>query len=57
MADGKFTIHSSTGSVTVAGLIDREVQSEYLLIIYVYDEQHMSFYDTTSLAIKVIGRL
>ena len=56
MADGKFTIHPSTGSVTVAGLIDREVSSEYVLTIYVYDENSMALYDTATLLIKVIGK-
>jgi len=53
MADGKFTINPSTGSISVLSLIDREDQSEYLLAVYAYDGTYSSLCDTTVISIKV----
>jgi len=54
MAEGKFAIHPSSGSISVAGLIDREVQSEYLLTVYVHDGAFRALYDTTTVLIRVL---
>ncbi|CAG7831120.1 unnamed protein product [Allacma fusca] len=53
MADGKFAIHPSTGSISVAGLIDREIQSSYVVTVYVHDGNYMSLFDTTTVNISV----
>ena len=54
MTEGKFAIHPSSGSISVAGLIDREAQSEYLLTVYAHDGNYTTLFDTTTVLIKVL---
>lgn len=53
-SDGKFAIHPSTGSISVNGNLDRELQNEYNLTVYAHDSQVMSLYDTTHVTIKIL---
>ncbi|ODM94994.1 Protein dachsous [Orchesella cincta] len=52
-ANGKFSIDKNTGTIYVAGELDREERSEYQLTVYVHDSSYLSFFDMTAIVIKV----
>lgn len=52
-AQGKFSIDKHTGTIFVAGLLDREDRAEYTLAVYVHDSSYMSFFDMTTIVIRV----
>jgi hypothetical protein len=54
LADGKFKVNPTTGSIAVDGVIDREMQEEYSLIVYVQDEKQLYVYDSTTVNIRVL---
>jgi hypothetical protein len=54
LAEGKFAIHPSSGSISVAGGIDRETQTEYNLTVYLHDPHRLSLIDTTTVLVRVL---
>lgn len=54
IADGKFSVDPTTGSVVTSGSIDRETKSSYVVTVYVRDGSFPAQYDTTTVLISVV---
>ncbi|KAK2720851.1 hypothetical protein QYM36_004658, partial [Artemia franciscana] len=54
IAEGKFNIDPSSGSITTTGTLDRETTASYVLTVYVHDTSIPIQYDTATVTIEVL---